>query len=78
MGELSVYHWLIVFLVVLIFFGGKKIPELMRGVGEGIRSFREGVRASRTDSPPSAQNDATADPKRNADSHAVALPGKQP
>ena len=31
-------------LVVLLFFGGKKIPELMRGLGKGVRSFKEGVK----------------------------------
>ncbi|EJX00078.1 twin arginine-targeting protein translocase, TatA/E family [gut metagenome] len=30
-------------LVVLLLFGGKKIPELMRGLGKGVKSFREGV-----------------------------------
>ena len=31
-------------LIVLLFFGGRKIPELMKGLGKGIRSFKEGVR----------------------------------
>lgn len=34
---------LIIALVVLLFFGGKKIPELMKGLGKGVRSFKEGV-----------------------------------
>lgn len=34
-------EWLLVVLVILIFFGGKKIPELMRGVGRGIREFND-------------------------------------
>lgn len=34
---------LFVVLVVLLFFGGKKIPELMKGIGKGVRSFKEGV-----------------------------------
>lgn len=34
---------LFIVLVVLLFFGGKKIPELMKGIGKGIRSFKEGV-----------------------------------
>lgn len=38
MGEL-----LIICLIVLLLFGGKKIPELMRGLGKGVRSFKEGV-----------------------------------
>lgn len=32
-------EWVIIVLIVLILFGGKKIPELMRGLGQGIREF---------------------------------------
>ena len=32
-----------IFLVILLLFGGKKIPELMRGLGKGVKSFKEGV-----------------------------------
>ncbi len=35
---------LLIALVVLLFFGGKKIPELMKGLGKGVRSFKEGMR----------------------------------
>ena len=34
---------LLIALVVLLFFGGKKIPELMKGIGKGVRSFKEGM-----------------------------------
>ena len=34
---------IIIALVVLLIFGGKKIPELMRGIGKGVRSFKEGI-----------------------------------
>lgn len=34
-------EWLLVLLAVLLFFGGKKIPELMRGVGRGVREFND-------------------------------------
>ena len=46
MGEFSIFHWLIVLAIVLIFFGGRRIPEVMRGLGEGIRSFKEGMRGN--------------------------------
>lgn len=36
-------------LIVLLFFGGKKIPELMKGLGKGVRSFKEGVKGVETD-----------------------------
>ncbi len=56
MGEFSIFHWLIVLAVVLIFFGGRRIPEIMKGFGEGIRSFKEGMSgASHTPPTPPAQ-----------------------
>jgi len=56
MGEFSIFHWLIVLAVVLIFFGGKRIPEVMKGLGEGIRSFKEGMSGtSQTPPAPPAQ-----------------------
>ena len=36
-------EWIIIALVILMLFGGKKIPELMRGLGKGVKSFKEGV-----------------------------------
>lgn len=42
-GGLGMSEILVIALVVLLFFGGKKIPELMRGLGKGVRSFKEGM-----------------------------------
>lgn len=36
-------EWIIIAVLALLFFGGKKIPELMRGLGKGVKSFKEGV-----------------------------------
>lgn len=35
---------LVIALVVLLLFGGKKIPELMRGLGQGVKSFKDGMK----------------------------------
>jgi sec-independent protein translocase protein TatA len=43
MGEFSIYHWLIVLLIVVLLFGSRKIPELMGGLGQSFRSFKEGM-----------------------------------
>ena len=51
MEFLSVPHLLIILLIVLIFFGGRRIPEVMRGLGEGIRSFKEGMRGDQPNPP---------------------------
>ena len=34
-------EWVLILLVVLLFFGGKKIPDLMRGIGRGVREFND-------------------------------------
>jgi sec-independent protein translocase protein TatA len=68
MGEFSPIHWLILIAVIVLLFGGKRIPEVMRGMGEGIRSFKEGMRADSQPStpvnpaPPPAQPPNTTPP----------------
>jgi len=37
-------EWVIIFVVVLLLFGGKKIPELMKGIGKGVRGFKDGLK----------------------------------
>ncbi len=74
MGEFSIFHWLVVLAIVLIFFGGRRIPEVMKGLGEGIRSFKDGMSgmsgaatATQTATPPitlSAPTGITAKPGR--------------
>lgn len=34
-------EWILIVLVILLFFGGKKIPDLMRGIGKGVREFQD-------------------------------------
>nr|WP_231932377.1 MULTISPECIES: twin-arginine translocase TatA/TatE family subunit [Butyricimonas] len=46
---------LFIALVVLLLFGGKKIPELMKGIGKGVRSFKDGMNGI----DPSAEKDTT-------------------
>lgn len=36
-------EWILIFIAVLLLFGGKKIPELMRGLGKGVKEFKKGV-----------------------------------
>ncbi|HEY2462222.1 MAG TPA: twin-arginine translocase TatA/TatE family subunit [Candidatus Acidoferrum sp.] len=54
MGEFSPFHWLIVLAIILLLFGGRKIPELAKGLGEGIRNFKEGMAGRDTSHPPTS------------------------
>ncbi|WP_426230224.1 twin-arginine translocase TatA/TatE family subunit [Pararhizobium sp. DWP3-4] len=48
MGSFSIWHWLIVLVVVLLLFGRGKIPELMGDVAKGIKSFKKGMTEDET------------------------------
>ncbi len=43
MFGIGIQEIIFIILIVLLFFGGKKIPELMKGIGKGVRSFKEGM-----------------------------------
>lgn len=43
LGGIGMQEILVIALVVLLLFGGKKIPELMKGLGKGVKSFKEGM-----------------------------------
>ena len=45
----GIWEVLIIALVVLLLFGGKKIPELMKGLGKGVKSFKEGMAETEKD-----------------------------
>jgi len=44
-------HLLIIAVVILVLFGGRKIPEVMRGLGQGVREFKDGMRGDQTSQP---------------------------
>lgn len=43
LGVVGPWQIIIIALVILLLFGGKKIPELMKGLGKGVKSFKEGI-----------------------------------
>jgi sec-independent protein translocase protein TatA len=50
----SPIHLLIVAVVVLVLFGGRKIPEVMKGLGQGVREFKDGMRGDQPPAQPPA------------------------
>lgn len=44
LGGLGFQEILLIALVVLLFFGGKKIPEMMKGLGKGVKAFKDGMK----------------------------------
>ena len=49
MGVIGPWQIVLIVLVVIIFFGGKKIPELMKGLGRGVKEFKDAVNKDYTE-----------------------------
>lgn len=52
LGIPGTWQIILIVLVVLLLFGGKKIPELMKGIGRGTREFKKGLNTDEEDEPP--------------------------
>jgi sec-independent protein translocase protein TatA len=61
-------HLIIIAIILLVLFGGKKLPELGKGLGEGLKGFREGIKG--VSDPPAAATSSASTP-------AVSTPGKE-
>ena len=60
MGSIGFPELVLIFIIVLLIFGGKKLPELARGLGEGIRNFRESLHGTSQDDPNGKKKDSTS------------------
>lgn len=61
--NLRIPELIIIAILILLLFGGRKIPELMRGIGEGVRSFKQGL----NDITDEIADKATKDDSQNKD-----------
>lgn len=64
-GGVGFQEVLLIAVVVLLFFGGKKIPELMKGLGKGVKSFKEGMREVEDEVKSSADKAETPEKDKN-------------
>lgn len=61
LGMIGTTELVLIVLVALLLFGGKKIPELMRGLGAGVKSFKDGIKEG--EAAPSDKKSETEAPK---------------
>lgn len=64
LGNMRGLEWIIILLVVLLLFGGKKIPELMRGLGKGVHSFKQGLEEAKREINKPVDTDEKTDDKK--------------
>jgi sec-independent protein translocase protein TatA len=55
MGGLSIWHWAIVLLVVILIFGTKKLRNIGQDLGGAVKGFKEGMKSTETETPPPAE-----------------------
>jgi sec-independent protein translocase protein TatA len=56
LGTLGVQELLVIFLILVLLFGASKLPQIGRGIGEGIRNFKSGIKADEPSEPSSADD----------------------
>ena len=60
MGSFSIWHWLIVLLVVVLIFGTKKLKNMGSDLGSAVKGFKDGMRDGATDAPATPPQQVTA------------------
>ena len=63
MGRIGPGELFFILLIVVVLFGSSKIPQLGRGLGEGIRNFKKGLRGEDEESNPSSGSDSAQNPR---------------
>ncbi|MBX7051073.1 MAG: twin-arginine translocase TatA/TatE family subunit [Flavobacteriales bacterium] len=56
MGRLGPTEIIVILVIILLLFGGKKIPELMRGLGRGVKEFKDASKGDVSDTPEKTEN----------------------
>jgi sec-independent protein translocase protein TatA len=70
MGGTSIWHWLVVGVIVMLLFGRGKISEMMGDVAKGIKAFKKGMSEEET-TPASAQPGTPAEPVKTIEHHST-------
>ncbi len=66
LAVLSEWHIILVLIIVFLLFGGKKLPELARGIGEAMKEFKKASRDVHNDTPHSAPTSPPSKPETGA------------
>jgi sec-independent protein translocase protein TatA len=79
MGSFSIWHWLIVLLIIVLVFGTKKLKNIGSDMGAAVKGFKDGIRegaAPETPVPPAGQNQVTASQQPAADRGTIDVEAK--
>ena len=77
MGSLSIWHWLIVLLVVVMIFGTKKLRNMGSDLGGAVKGFKDGMREGSTYDAPPAPNPQVSANSSSADKSTIDVEARQ-
>ncbi len=63
MGSMSLWHWVVVLVIVMVLFGAGKIPRLMGDVAKGVKAFKQGMKDDDPSSPSKDEEKKSVDSK---------------
>lgn len=66
MGAMSIWHWIVLLVIVLVLFGAGKIPRLMGDMAKGVKAFKSGLKDDETSTPPADAAPAAQVPNASA------------
>ncbi|CAK0744374.1 Sec-independent protein translocase protein TatA [uncultured Gammaproteobacteria bacterium] len=75
MGTFSLWHWLVVLVIILIIFGAGRLPEVMGDVAKGVKAFRAGLRDEDEKPAEGATPSPAATPTQTLPPSAMVAPG---
>jgi sec-independent protein translocase protein TatA len=73
MGSFSIWHWLIVLVIVMLVFGTKKLSNMGSDLGKAVKGFKDGVKGDEEDKPAAS----TAAPSQVADKSTIDVEAKE-
>lgn len=76
MGTFSIWHWLVVLLIVVLVFGTKKLKNIGGDLGAAVKGFKDGVKEGTTSEEQAAKDAPQVTQKQGADAHTVDVEAK--
>ena len=69
MGSFSIWHWLVVLIIVMLVFGTKKLRNIGADLGGAVKGFKDGIKEGSTDAPPPQVTGQTIDAEAQREQH---------
>ena len=77
MGSMSIWHWLVVLVIIMLVFGTKKLGNIGSDVGKAVKGFKDGVKGGEEENKPAAPGASSASTQQVADKSTIDVEAKE-